>query len=186
VSDRETAASFPEGPVVVRDASEADMAAVQEIYTYYVLNELATFEEVPPAVEEMQARRASVLALGLPFLVAEMGGRIVGYCYAASYRQRSAYRYTIEDSVYLAHGLGGRGIGTKLLRELIARCEKGPWRQMVAVIGDSANAGSVSLHAKLGFQMIGTLPSVGFKLGRWVDTVYMQRPLGKGDAALPA
>jgi L-amino acid N-acyltransferase YncA len=172
--------------LVVRDATEADMAAVQSIYAHHVLHGLATFEEVPPAVEELLARRAAVLGASLPYLAAELDGRIVGYSYATSYRPRPAYRHTIEDSVYVAEGLGGRGIGSALLRALIARCEAGPWRQMLAVIGNSGNAGSIALHRRAGFQPVGTLHAVGFKLGRWVDTVLMQRALGPGDAAPPS
>jgi len=169
----------------VRDAIEADMTPVQAIYADHVLHGLASFEETPPAVSEMCARHRKVLGLGLPYLVAEMEGAIVGYSYAAEYRARPAYRYTIEDSVYVAAGLGGRGIGAALLCALIARCEAGPWRQMLAVIGDSANAGSIALHRRCGFTSIGTLPSVGYKFGRWVDSVLMQRTLGAGDGAPP-
>ena len=171
--------------VVVRDATEADMTPVQAIYADHVLHGLASFEEVPPAVAEMCARRRRVLDLGLPYLVAEMDGGIVGYSYAAEYRARPAYRYTIEDSVYVAKALSGRGIGAALLRALIARCEAGRWRQMLAVIGDSANAGSIALHRSCGFRPIGTLPSVGYKFGRWVDSVLMQRGLGPGDTIPP-
>jgi len=149
------------------------------------LKNAADFEEIPPSLEEMQSRRASVLQLGLPYLVAEMDGRVVGYSYATFYRTRPAYRYTVEDSVYVEDGLNGRGIGTLLLAELIARCERGPWRQMLAVIGDSANAGSIALHRRMGFTPAGNLTSVGFKFGRWVDSVFMQRPLGPGDGAKP-
>lgn len=173
------------GKVLVRDAQEADMEAVQAIYAHHVLHGLATFEEVPPSVEELLSRRASVLAVGLPYLVAELEGRIVGYSYATAYRPRPAYRFTIEDSVYVAEGLGGRGVGSALLGELIARCEKGPWRQMLAVVGNSGNEGSIALHKRMGFQTVGTLSSVGFKLGRWVDTVLMQRSLGEGDESVP-
>jgi phosphinothricin acetyltransferase len=171
--------------MVVRDATEQDMAAVQAIYAHHVLRGLATFEETPPSTEEFLERRASALAQGLPFLVAEAEGRIAGYTYAASYRPRPAYRYTIEDTVYVAPGLDGRGIGSALLPALIARCEAGLWRQMIAVIGDSGNAGSIALHRRFGFQPVGTLASVGLKLGRWVDTVLMQRALGCGDKTLP-
>lgn len=171
--------------ILVRDARPDDMAAVQAIYAHHVLNGLATFEETPPSVEEMLARREAVLAAGLPYLAAERAGRIVGYSYATGYRPRPAYRHTIEDSVYVAHGLDGQGVGTRLLGGLIARCEAGPWRQMLAVIGDSDNKGSVALHRRLGFTPIGTLQSVGFKLGRWVDTVLMQRMLGDGAARPP-
>ncbi|AUC96579.1 GNAT family N-acetyltransferase [Bradyrhizobium sp. SK17] len=172
--------------VVVRDATDGDMADVQGIYAHHVLNGLATFEEVPPAVDEMRGRRSAVLAAGLPYLVAELEGRVVGYAYATSYRPRPAYRHTIEDSVYVTDGLHGRGIGVALLEALIARTEAGPWRQMIAVIGNSGNAGSIALHRRMGFEMVGTLRSVGFKLGQWVDTVLMQRSLGTGASRLPA
>ncbi|MCZ0735766.1 GNAT family N-acetyltransferase [Phreatobacter sp. AB_2022a] len=171
--------------ILVRDARPEDMAAVQAIYAHHVLHGLATFEETPPSVDEMLSRRSAVLAAGLPYLAAERGGRIVGYSYATSYRPRPAYRHTIEDSVYVADGLGGQGIGTRLLGTLIARCETGPWRQILAVIGDSGNSGSIALHRRLGFQPAGTLRSVGFKLGRWVDTVLMQRVLGDGNGSPP-
>lgn len=172
--------------VVIRDAADGDMTDVQGIYAHHVLNGLATFEEVPPTVDEMRDRRTAVLAAGLPYLVAELEGRVVGYSYATSYRPRPAYRHTIEDSVYVADGLRGRGIGVALLGALIARTEGGPSRQMLAVIGNSGNAGSIALHRRMGFEMVGTLRSVGFKLGQWVDTVLMQRPLGPGASALPA
>jgi len=171
--------------ILVRDASDADMVAVTQIYATHVLYGLASFEEIPPSLDEMRSRRASVLQLGLPYLVAELDGRVVGYSYATFYRTRPAYRYTVEDSVYVEDGLNGRGIGTTLLTELIARCERGPWRQMLAVIGDSGNAGSIALHRRLGFTPAGSLTSVGFKLGRWVDSVFMQRALGGGDSTLP-
>jgi L-amino acid N-acyltransferase YncA len=171
--------------VLVRDASDADMRSVSAIYAQHVLHGLASFEEVPPSLDEMRSRRTSVLQLGLPYLVAEIDGRVVGYSYATLYRARPAYRYTIEDSVYVEDGLNGRGIGTALLGDLIARCERGPWRQMLAVIGDSGNAGSIALHRRMGFRHVGNLTSVGFKLGRWVDSVFMQRALGAGDGANP-
>jgi phosphinothricin acetyltransferase len=171
--------------VLIRDARDADMSAVASIYARHVLTGLASFEEVPPSLEEMQTRRANVLQLGLPYLVAELDGRIVGYSYATSYRARPAYRYTVEDSVYVEDGLNGRGIGSALLAELIARCERGPWRQMLAVIGDSNNAGSIALHRRMGFAPAGNLVSVGFKFGRWVDSVFMQRALGVGDSTRP-
>jgi L-amino acid N-acyltransferase YncA len=171
--------------LVVRDAAEADIAAVQSIYEHHVLRGLATFEEIPPTLEEIAARRAATLALGLPYLVAEAEGRVVGYAYATSYRPRPAYRYTIEDSVYVAHGLGRRGIGSALLGTLITRCERGPWRQMLAVIGDSRNEASIAVHRRMGFELTGTFRAVGFKFGRWVDTVLMQRALGSGERSLP-
>jgi L-amino acid N-acyltransferase YncA len=162
----------------VRPAAEPDMAAVREIYSHYVLNSLTTFEEAPPTLEEMLARRRASVELGLPYLVAEAGGEMVGFAYAAAYRPRPAYRFTIEDSVYVADGRRGSGIGSALLGELIAACERGPWRQMLAVVGDSANAGSIALHRRFGFELMGTLRSVGFKSGRWVDTPILQRGLG--------
>jgi L-amino acid N-acyltransferase YncA len=169
----------------VRDAREGDMPAVQYIYAHYVLQSLATFEETPPTVEELLARRTVVVDAGLPYLVAEHEGGIVGYCYATAYRPRPAYRYTIEDSVYVADGFYGQGIGAALLQELIARCEKGPWRQMLAVIGDSNNTASIALHRRMSFVPAGRLRSVGFKLDQWVDTVLMQRPLGAGNTTPP-
>lgn len=163
--------------VVVRDAREADMSAVQNIYAHHVLHGLASFEETAPSTTEMIGRRESVLKLGLPYLVAEMDGRIVGYSYASLYRPRQAYRHTIEDSVYVQDGLAGHGVGRALLAMLIQRCETGPWRQMLAVIGDSDNVASIRLHRSLGFRQIGKLDAVGFKFGRWVDSVLMQRAL---------
>ena len=144
---------------------------------HHVLNSLATFEETPPTLEEMLSRRIAWVELGLPYLVAEARGETVGFAYAAAYRARPAYRFTIEDSVYVADGLSGRGVGSALLGELIARCERGYWRQMLAVVGDSANAGSIALHRRFGFELVGTLRSVGFKLGRWIDTPVLQRAL---------
>ncbi|MEO6270601.1 MAG: N-acetyltransferase family protein [Lautropia sp.] len=161
------------------------MAAVQAIYAHHVLHGRASFEVVPPSIAEMGARRDSVLAAGLPYLVAEVGGRVVGYSYATAYRPRAAYQHTIEDSVYVAHGMTGHGIGHALLAELLRRCEAGHWRQMLAVIGDSGNAGSIALHGRLGFETVGLLKSVGFKFGCWVDSVLMQRSLGPGDRSLP-
>jgi L-amino acid N-acyltransferase YncA len=174
-----------EAAITVRDATNADMAAIQRIYSHHVLHGTASFEEVAPSVAEMCARRESVLELGLPYLAAELGGDIVGYSYATRYRSRAAYRYTLEDTVYVAHGLNGKGIGATLLSCLISLCEAGPWRQMVAVIGDSGNAGSIALHRSMGFRAVGTLTSVGFKFGEWVDSVLMQRPLGVADRSLP-
>lgn len=172
-------------PLLVRDANGSDMAAVQSIYAHHVLHGLATFEEVPPAVDELMARRQIILDAGLPFLVAEHRGDIVGYAYAASYRPRAAYRFSVENSVYVAEGCGGNGVGSALLEALIKRCEEGPWRQMLAVIGNSENAASIALHQRMGFAMAGTFQAVGFKHGRWVDTVLMQRALGEGAGTRP-
>ncbi|MGE5129825.1 MAG: N-acetyltransferase family protein [Sphingomonadaceae bacterium] len=169
----------------VRDAAPGDMAAIQSIYAHHVLHGLATFEEVPPAVEEMARRHADIAGRGLPYLVAELNGAPAGYAYCALYRTRSAYRFTLEDSVYVRHDLAGRGLGSALLAELVRRAEALGYRQLVAVIGDSAHRASIALHARHGFLPVGTLRSTGFKFGRWVDSVLMQRPLGEGDATRP-
>src|ERR1700722_20100389 len=133
----------------VRDALQADMAAVRDLYAHYVLHSLATFEETPPTLDDMLARRRASVDLSLPYLVAEVGGAIAGFAYAGLYRSRPAYRYAIEDSVYVADGRTGRGIGSALLGELIARCERGPWRGVIAVVGDSANSGCIALQRRL-------------------------------------
>lgn len=171
--------------LIVRDAGADDMEYVGRIYAPYVRGGVATFEETSPGVSELRARHAAIVAAGLPFLIAETGGEPVGYAYAAAYRVRPAYRYTVEDSVYVAEAWCGRGIGLVLLEALIERCEAGPWRQMIAVIGDSGNAASIALHRRCGFAMVGAFRSVGYKLGRWVDTVMMQRALGAGDEGPP-
>lgn len=171
----------------MRDAADADLPAIQFIYAHHVLHGLASFEEVPPGVDELRTRMAAVRAAGLPYLVAEVDGAVAGYAYATLYRPRSAYRHTVEDSVYVAQGMAGRGIGAALLSALITRCEAGPWRQMMATIGQGdGNRGSIALHTRMGFTRIGALRSVGFKHGQWLDTVLMQRPLGVGDGTLPA
>jgi phosphinothricin acetyltransferase len=172
-------------PVVVRDATEADMDQVQAIYAYYVAKSAATFEEVPPSVEEMRARQAKVQGRGMPYLVAEDKGEVVGFCYAGFWRERSAYRYTVEDSIYVAPFVQGRGVGRALLDELIERCTGLGYRRMIAVIGDSANQGSISLHRALGFRQEGVLRGVGLKFGRWVDVVIMHRMLGDDSQPLP-
>ena len=150
-----------------------------------MLHGLASFEEEPPGVEELQRRYRDVIQRGLPYLVVEYGTEVAGYGYCAPYRARSAYRYALENSIYVHHDMTGRGIGKRLLEELVRRCEGLGYRQIIAVIGDSANAASIGVHAACGFLRVGTLRSVGFKFGRWVDSVYMQRPLGAGDASRP-
>jgi len=169
--------------VIVRALTDADLGTVQAIYAHHVLHGLASFEEEPPAVEEMRLRWKKVLELGLPYLAAELDGAVVGYSYASSYRPRPAYRFTVENSVYVREGLAGRGVGKALLDTLIARCEAGPWRQMLAVIGNRENEASIALHRRCGFRMIGVLESVGHKHGRWVDTVLMQRALAQSPGA---
>jgi len=166
----------------VRDSTADDVAAIQAIYGWHVLNGLASFEEVSPSVEEMRLRRESVLALGLPYLVAEDQGDTLGYAYVSPYRARSAYRFSVENSVYVRHDLVARGVGRALLAELIARCQRLELNQIIAVIGDSANAASIGLHAALGFRMVGVLQDVGFKHGRWVDSVLMQRALRRSSS----
>jgi len=153
------------------------MGQVAAIYRHHVLHGLASFEEVPPDEAEIRARFEAVRKAGLPYIVYEEEGQILGYAYAGPYRTRSAYRFTVENSVYVREGYGGRGIGRALLTALIERCAAGPWKQMVAVIGDSENHTSIGLHRALGFRMVGTLEKVGFKFDRWVDSVLMQRAL---------
>ena len=170
----------------LRPALPEDLPAIQAIYAHHVLHGLASFEEEPPPLEEIRRRYDDVLKRGLPWLAADFGGVLAGYGYCAPYRSRTAYRYALEDSVYVRHGSEGRGVGSALLDALIERCEALGYRQLVAVIGDSANAASINLHASFGFLRVGTLRSVGFKLGRWVDSVLMQRPLRPGDATPPS
>jgi L-amino acid N-acyltransferase YncA len=169
----------------LRPARPADLVAIQSIYAHHVLHGLASFEEEPPSVEEIERRYRDITARGLPYLVAELGEVVAGYGYCGPYRARSAYRFALEDSVYVRHDMTGRGVGRRLLEELIRRCEDLGYRQIIAVIGDSANTASIGVHAACGFLRVGTLRSVGFKFGRWVDSVFMQRHLGPGDSTRP-
>lgn len=174
--------------ILLRDASEADMAQIHAIYAHHVLHGRASFEEVPPALDEMLERRAKVLELGLPYLVAKDAGtgRVLGYAYATLYRPRRAYRFTVEDSVYMAEGEQGRGLGKRLLNTVIERCTAAGFRQMIAIIGDGENnAGSINVHRACGFRLVGTLQDVGFKHDGWRDTALMQRALGTGAAEPP-
>jgi L-amino acid N-acyltransferase YncA len=172
--------------VLLRQAEDADMAAIAAIYAHHVRFGLGSFEQEPPSVEELQRRRDEVLARELPYLAAVApGGAVLGYAYAAPYRTRSAYRYSVEDSIYVAPTAGRRGVGGALLAALIERCATLGYRQMVAVIGDSGNLASIGLHEGLGFRQVGLLPAIGFKLGRWVDSVLMQRALGSGASDPP-
>ena len=171
--------------MLIRPAAQHDLPAIQSIYAYHVLNGLASFEEEAPPLEEMRRRFAEVTGRGLPYLVAEDQGQILGYGYCTLYRTRSAYRFTLEDSIYVKHGMQGKGIGKAMLGELIAHCGALNYRQIIAVIGDSANAASIAVHARLGFVRAGNLRSTGYKFGRWVDSVLMQRPLGAGDGSKP-
>lgn len=175
----------PAGDVRVRDSTDADVPAIAAIYADAVLRGTGTFELAPPSLEEMARRRAAVLAGGHPHVVAVAGAAVVGFAYAAQFRPREAYRFTLEDSVYIAPGWQGRGVGGALLREVVARAEGAGARSLVAVIGDSANAGSIGLHRACGFAPAGVLPAVGWKFGRWLDVVMMTRALGAGKASAP-
>jgi len=169
----------------VRPATAQDMSAVAQIYAWHVLHGIATFEETVPDQAQMLERFVQITTQGYPYIVAEKEGEIIGYAYASSFRPRIAYRYTVENAIYLRHDMGRMGAGSELLAELIRLCEAGPWRQMIAVIGNSANVGSIGVHRKAGFEMIGTLRATGFKHGQWVDTVLMQRALSGGAQTLP-
>jgi len=166
-------------------AASEDLAAIQAIYAHHVLNGLGTFEETPPSVEEMARRHAAVTGYGLPWLVARAEGRVLGYAYAGPFRTRAAYRYTVEDSVYVAADAARRGVGRALLTAVIAECERLGLRQITGVIGDSGNAASIALHRACGFDLKAVLPALGFKHGRWVDVVWMQRALNGGGASPP-
>lgn len=169
----------------IRPASDNDLAAIVEIYAHYVRNGTVTFEIDPPGHAEIARRRAEVEAHGLPYLVAEVEGVVLGYAYAVPYRPRRAYRFTVEESIYIGPAHTRRGLGRLLLPALIEACERWGARQMVAVIGGSDNLASVRLHERFGFRHAGVLRSVGFKFGRWLDSVLMQRTLGAGDTTMP-
>jgi phosphinothricin acetyltransferase len=170
--------------VKIRPAIPDDAAALAAIYGHHVLRGFGTFEEIPPSTEEMWRRVTSVLGFGLPYLVAEIDGGVAGFAYASAFRTRAAYRYTVEDSVYIAPDRMGQGIGKALLLRVIEASEALGLRQMVAMIGDSANAGSIGVHRSCGFEPSGVLKGLGFKAGRWVDVVTMQRQLNVGSDAL--
>lgn len=167
-------------PLLVRPSTPADLGALRDIYALAVTQGTGTFELDAPDLAEMARRRDDVLSKGLPWLVAEQDGRVLGYAYANHFRPRPAYRFSVEDSVYLHPDAQGRGIGRALLAELVARCQAAGARQMLAVIGDSANHGSIGLHRALAFERCGLLQAVGWKFGRWLDVVLMQRALGAG------
>lgn len=171
--------------VVIRPSREADMPAVHRIYAHHVMHGFGSFEEEPPDLAELMRRRAEYLSRRLPYLVAEVDNRIVGYAYAGPWRTRTAYRYTVENSIYVDPAHTGGGIGRRLMAELIAQCTALGFRQMIAVIGDSANTSSIKLHEAMGFVLAGNLRSVGRKRGRWLDSVMMQRALGEGDTTEP-
>lgn len=172
--------------VSVRDSEDADIDAIARIYGHWVRHGLASFELTPPDADDIRRRRAAVLAGGYPHIVAaDEDGTVLGYGYAGPYRTRPAYRFACEDSVYVAPDAARRGIGRSLLQALIARCEALGLRLMVAIIGDSGNEPSIGLHKALGFVQAGVLPAIGWKQGRWVDTVLMVRPLGAGACVPP-
>jgi len=173
-------------PLTIRPGTDADLPAITAIYAHNVLHGTGTFELDAPDAAEMTRRRTDVLGKGLPWLVAERDGRVLGYAYANHFRPRRAYRFCVEDSIYLHPDARGQGLGRPLLAELVARCEAAGARQMLAVIGDSANAGSIGVHRALGFEHTGLLKAAGWKFERWLDVVLMQRALGAGAASGPA
>jgi len=172
-------------PILIRSAGPADIPAITEIYAHAVRHGTASFEIEPPTEAEMAQRQKSLLDGGFPYLVAENDDGIAGYAYAALYRTRPAYRWSLEDSIYVNPNAHRRGVGRSLLERLLTESEQRGYRQMIAVIGDSAQTSSIELHRALGFRMVGTLENVGYKFGRWLDTVLMQRDLGPGATTAP-
>lgn len=170
----------------IRPALLADIPEIQAIYAHHVLHGAGTFEEVPPSIEDMTARFQAIVEHGWAYIVATDDTGVVGYAYFSQLRDRSAYRFSAEDSIYVREDVRGQGVGKALVQRLLVDAERAGFRQMYAVIGDSENVGSVGVHASLGFQRVGVLRSCGFKFGRWVDAVYMQRGLGHGDGDIPA
>ncbi|MDM7464176.1 N-acetyltransferase family protein [Tepidimonas taiwanensis] len=171
---------------LIRPSRDDDLPAIAQLYGHHVLHGTGTFETTPPTVDEMASRRADVLAKGLPWLVAEVDGRVVGFAYGNWFKPRPAYRYSVEDSIYVAPDAAGRGLGRALLAELLLQLEARGIRKVMAVIGDSANAGSIGLHTALGFERVGVVRSCGWKFGRWLDIVLMEKSLGPGDTTPPA
>ncbi len=168
--------------MLIRNATEADIPEIQSIYAYHVLYGTGTFDESPPSVEDMTERLHMVAARGWSWLVAVDSTGVLGYAYFTQFRDRSAYRFTAEDSIYVREDVRGQGVGKALVAQLVEAASQAGFRQMIAVIGDSANVGSVGVHASLGFRPAGTLRAAGLKFGHWLDVVYMQRPLGSGSA----
>jgi phosphinothricin acetyltransferase len=169
----------------IRPARDDDVPPIQAIYAHHVLNGTGTFDEIPPSVDDMLEKLRHVRDEGGLFLVAEDASGLLGYAYYTQFRDRSAYRYCVEDSIYVRDNVRGQGVGKALVGALIEAATAKGLRQMVAVIGDSENIGSIGVHASLGFQRVGLLKSAGVKFGRWLDVVYMQRALGRGDANMP-
>lgn len=172
--------------MAIRDATEADLPAMTAIYAHHVQHGTGTFEEEPPLLADMAARLEKVQKAGCAWLVSEDETGITGYAYFAPFRDRSAYRFTAENSVYVREGVRGQGVGKALVAELLSRAEAAGFRQIFAVIGDAENVGSIGLHLSLGFRQTGVLRAAGLKFGRWLDVVFMQRPLGDGDRSLPS
>lgn len=168
-------------PLLIRPATDADVPAIAAIYAHHVLHGTGTFELTPPHEAEIRSRLAAIRDRGLPWLVAERAGELLGYAYAGPFRTRPAYDWIVEDSVYIRHDCARQGIGVALMREIIDRCTALGYRQMVSLIGDSENRASIRLHRRLGFLQVGLFASVGWKNGHWLDVVMMQRPLGPGD-----
>ena len=181
----DTNVSLSSGPLLIRPAEPSDLPAVTTIYAWNVDHGTGTFELEAPDLAEMTRRHDDVTGKGLPWLVAERAGTLLGYAYANHFRPRRAYRFCLEDSIYLSPDAQGHGVGRLLLAELMARCEAAGARQMLAVIGDSANAGSIGVHRTLGFEQVGLMASAGWKFDRWLDVVIMQKALGSGDTAAP-
>lgn len=171
---------------LIRPSHHEDIAAITAIYAYHVLHGTGTFETEPPSPSDMATRRADVLCKGLPYLVAEHEGNILGFAYGNWFKPRPAYRYSVEDSVYLAPGLDRKGLGRAMLAELLAHCETAGIRKVMAIIGDSANAGSVGVHLAVGFKQVGIVEACGWKFGAWRDIVIMQKTLGPGASEPPA
>lgn len=170
----------------IRPARPSDLPEIQAVYAHHVMHGAGTFEESPPPLEEMTRRFEAITARGWSYLVAADGTGVLGYAYYAQFRDRSAYRFCAEDSIYVRDDVRGQGVGKALVARLLEDAEAAGFRQMLAVIGDSDNVGSIGMHASLGFQRVGLLRASGLKFGRWIDTVYMQRPLGRGDHDVPA
>jgi phosphinothricin acetyltransferase len=170
---------------LIRPSTEADLPAIAAIYGHHVLNGTGTFETTPPTLEEMTARRADVLGKGLPWLVAEQDGRVLGYAYCQWFKPRPAYRYSAEDSIYLHPDAAGKGLGKQLLTALEQQAVSAGVRKLIAVIGDSGNAGSIGVHRACGFRQVGVIASCGWKFGRWLDIVLMDKPIGEADGSAP-
>jgi phosphinothricin acetyltransferase len=170
---------------LIRPSRDEDLDAITRIYGHHVLHGTGTFETTPPSTADMTSRRADVLAKGLPWLVVEDGGQVLGFAYGNWFKPRPAYRFSVEDSIYMAPEAAGKGLGRALLAELLAALERAGVRKVMAVIGDSANAGSIGVHRALGFEPAGVITSCGWKFGRWLDIVLMQKPLGAGDSTPP-